>query len=310
MRKLICLIAAMMLILSLPLGVFATSGSFVPSVTYKEGPAVQEVKTETGSAAVGVVVDKQGNTSSYVEKECLVITPISAMILTKPEVITPTEAPATEETLAPGETAATEETEATEVTEATVPSAVSEETAQLLEVYVALEEGTMEIPYEKIEGVDEEKAEKMVVLDLASVTWVCDEVNCQHDHKGAVEEEGVTFQVTFDLGVAPDTEIYAMTYKNDEWNPIVSTVNNGDGTVTCVFEHLCPVAFVVNSDTLPVPEETTAPAVDSDHQEAAPEAPAVNEAEAESKSGVGGWAALMAAAAAALAVVVGKKKKK
>ena len=153
MRKLICLIAAMMLILSLPMGVFATSGSFVPSVTYKEGPTVQEVKTETGSKAVGCVVDKQGNTSSYVEKECLVVTPISAVILTKPEVIAPTEAPATEETQAPAETEGKEETEAaeeTEATEVTAPNAVSEETALLLEVYVALEEGTMEIPYEKI----------------------------------------------------------------------------------------------------------------------------------------------------------------
>jgi hypothetical protein len=38
-----------------------------------------------------------------------------------------------------------------------------------------------------------------------------------------------------------------MTYKNNEWNPVVSTVNNGDGTVTCTFEHLCPVEFSVKT---------------------------------------------------------------
>jgi len=306
MRKLICLMAAFLMMLSLPMGVCATSGGFVPSITYKDGPAVQEVKTDTGSAAIGTVVDKQGNTSSYVEKECLVITPISAMILTKPEATEPVAETQPNET---GESEPAETTEAVETTQEPVPDAVAEETAQLVEVYLALESGTMEIPYEKIEGVDADKAEKMVVLDLASVTLVCDQVNCEHDHKRAVEEEGVTFQVTFDLGVAADTEIYAMTYKNDEWNPIVSTVNNGDGTVTCVFEHLCPVAFVVNADTLPVPEETEAPAAGEEAGSEIQDAPAESKAEDERKTGVIGWGAIMAAAAAALVVVLGKKKK-
>ena len=31
------------------------------------------------------------------------------------------------------------------------------------------------------------------------------------------------------------------------WAEIVKTTNNGDGTVTCVFEHLCPVSISVGN---------------------------------------------------------------
>ena len=38
---------------------------------------------------------------------------------------------------------------------------------------------------------------------------------------------------------------FELTYDEDanEWSPIVKTVNNGDGTVTCTFEHLCAIEF-------------------------------------------------------------------
>ena len=32
---------------------------------------------------------------------------------------------------------------------------------------------------------------------------------------------------------------------NGQWAPVKSVKNNGDGTVTCVFEDICPVAFCV-----------------------------------------------------------------
>ena len=58
-------------------------------------------------------------------------------------------------------------------------------------------------------------------------------------------------QLTFDLGVAPDVDVYVMSYdeQTKEWEPIVKTVNNGDGTVTCTFEHLCAIAFSVPLST-------------------------------------------------------------
>ena len=110
----------------------------------------------------------------------------------------------------------------------------------LLFVYDELFQGEMELPYNKFEGnVD---TGDMVIRDLFDARWHCAE--CE----AAVEPDGVTFDLTFDLGVMADVEIYVMTYDEEtkEWEPIVKTVNNGDGTVTCTFEHLCAITFSMN----------------------------------------------------------------
>lgn len=113
----------------------------------------------------------------------------------------------------------------------------------LLDVYGKLLDGSMTIPYEKHnKGLD---SSKMVIRDLFDATFVCTE--CPE----MLEPEGVVLEIVFDLNVAPGVEVYTMTYKNDQWDPIVSTVNNGDGTVTATFEKLCPVEFSINTDTTP-----------------------------------------------------------
>ena len=63
-----------------------------------------------------------------------------------------------------------------------------------------------------------------------------------------LEPAGVTLELTFKLGVKATDKVYTMTYKDSEWNPIVSTTNNGDGSVTCVFEKLCPIEFSINTE--------------------------------------------------------------
>lgn len=113
----------------------------------------------------------------------------------------------------------------------------------LLDVYAKLQSGAMTIPYEK-HNANLDSSE-MVIRDLFDATFVCTE------HPEMLEPEGVTLQITFDLGVKAGVDVYAMTYKNSEWNPIVSCENNGDGTVTCVFEKLCPVEFSVETDAEP-----------------------------------------------------------
>ena len=120
-------------------------------------------------------------------------------------------------------------------------------------VYEELKEDKMEIPYEKLEN-PEIKAENMVIRDLFDVRWACE------DHRIMIEEQGILFKVTFKLGISADTEIYAMTYDEeaDEWEPIVEVVNNGDGTVTCTFEHLCAVAFSMPMAAASVPAEPAA----------------------------------------------------
>ncbi len=109
----------------------------------------------------------------------------------------------------------------------------------LLDVYGKLTSGEMTIPYEKHDS--KLNTGNMVIRDLFDATFICTE------HPDMLEPQGVTLRIIFDLNVAKDVEVYTMTYKNNEWNPIVSTVNNGDGTVTCTFEKLCPVEFSVKT---------------------------------------------------------------
>ena len=106
-----------------------------------------------------------------------------------------------------------------------------------------------------------------------------------------LEPEGVVLELTFDLGVVADAQIYVQSYDETtkEWSPIVSTVNNGDGTVTCVFEHLCAIesSMLVGSGAASAPVEDAA------------------------RPNVLPWIiALIVAAAAVVVVVVVKNKKK
>lgn len=113
----------------------------------------------------------------------------------------------------------------------------------LLSVYEKLSNGQMKLPYDKFKaGL---KADKMVIRDLFDVSFLC--AGTPVDHPAMLEPDGVVLRLTFDLGVGKNDKVYTMTYKDGDWNTIVSTVNNGDGTVTCTFEHLCPVAFSVDT---------------------------------------------------------------
>lgn len=126
----------------------------------------------------------------------------------------------------------------TSAAEANASTEISTEAkAALLDVYEKLSKGTMELPYG--DGVD---ADKMVIKDLFDVT--CD-----------VETED-NIELTFDINVASSAKVVVMTYKNNTWNEIVSVKNNGDGTITCVFEHFCPVAIAIPADANKAPSET------------------------------------------------------
>ena len=117
----------------------------------------------------------------------------------------------------------------------------------LKEIYEKLTSGEMSLPYKDVNpNLD---PSKMVIRDLFDASWLC------KDHPEILDKPGNTLELTFDLGVAPGTEVITMTYINGKWVPVVSTVNNGDGTVTCVFEQICPIAFSVRTDVVP-PEKT------------------------------------------------------
>lgn len=113
----------------------------------------------------------------------------------------------------------------------------------LLEVYEDLANGDMLLP---LPG-------DYVIRDLVDISFKYENCTCdeEHGHKDeCLAGDGVTLTITFDMGVAPDAKVIVMTYIDNSWKDIKSVVNNGDGTVTCVFEDICPVAFVVDDNVV------------------------------------------------------------
>lgn len=113
-----------------------------------------------------------------------------------------------------------------------------EEREALIKAYNALVDGSATLP---VEG-------EYAVRDIVDVSFkyeACRQVE-EHGRKDEVlKKEGVTLTVDFNLGVAADEKVVTFTYIDGKWAEIESTTNNGNGTVTCVFEDICPVAFAV-----------------------------------------------------------------
>ena len=214
MKRIICLVTVLVLSLSLAIPVFAAEADsgFVPSITYKPNPEIIPVEGEDGEEYIGVIRNEGGEIVDYVGHGCLRITPIAHVW--------------------------DEEIE--------VPKVIEE---LLLFVYEKLNDGSMEIPYEKHES--DLDAANMVIRDLFDARWVCEE------HRAMLEKEGYVFELTFDLGVVADAQIFVMTYDEatGEWDPIIKTVNNGDGTVTCTFAHLCAIEFSMPVAAASVPTD-------------------------------------------------------
>lgn len=217
MKRLISVLAILVLCVNLFVPVLADE--FVPSITEKDGPTIVPVKDKDGNDAIAEILDEDGNVIDWLYENCIVITPL---------------AKAKTSTLIPDE---------------------AEEL--LLAVYADLVNGVVNMPYEKFNaGLD---PEKMVIRDLYDVSWLCGEDSdyVDHpDHPTIVSPKGVTIRLTFDLGIGKNAKVYTSSYKNNEWNPIVSSENNGNGTVTCIFEDFCPVAFSVESSYQQPPAQT------------------------------------------------------
>lgn len=200
MKKVISLLAVLVLCLSLAAPALATESGFVPSITYKPDPEIIPVEDEKGEEAIGIIRDENGEIIDYVDHGCLQIIPVA--YVWDPE--------------------------------KTVPQEVEK---LLTFVYDGLNDNSLEIPYDKFDA--NLNAANMVIRDLFDARWACEE------HREMIEKDGVTFEITFDLGILAEVEIYVATFDEatNTWEPIVKTVNNGDGTVTCTFEHLCAISF-------------------------------------------------------------------
>ena len=186
MKKMVCLLVVLVLCCSMVLPVFANAGEeFVPSITYKDGPDVDDAILDDGGEKEGV-------------DDCVEVTTIEQ---------------------------AKEKT--TDITQ--------EDRDLLIEVYEKLKDGSMTLP---VEG-------DYVIWELFDLSFEHEDCRVieEHGHKDQkLKEEDTTLTVTFDLGIDPAEKITVLVYVDGEW-VVVEATNNGDGTLTCVFEDICPVVF-------------------------------------------------------------------
>lgn len=192
MRKVICILTALMLCASLACSAMAISitTDFAPSISAKPAPTPGDM----------VILREPGKDDENVAN-CVVITSIKEA-----------------------------QDKTTDITQ--------EERDLLLEVYEKIADGSMELPLKN----------GYVIRDLVDVSFkynACRVIE-EHNHKDiALKQEGVVLVVDFKLGITKNTDIAVMTYIDGKWEEIEEVVNNGDGSVTCTFEDICPVAFAV-----------------------------------------------------------------
>ena len=158
-----------------------------------------------------------------------------------------------------------------------------EERDTLIEVYEALSDGSMTLP---LEG-------DYIIRDLVDISFEyagCRMIEAHGQKDKELAKRNIMLSIDLDLEIGEKVDVIVMTYLNGKWINIENVENNGDGTVTCLFEDICPVAFIVSGDVYdPIPMGGDAMAKQ-----------------------LGLWVGVMVVAAAALVVlvVVSHKKKK
>lgn len=111
-------------------------------------------------------------------------------------------------------------------------------------------EAAVEEVVEATKSLLAEIADNAVVTALFDVTILSDEAN---EH---LDVDGHTTDLTFEADIPEDHLVFVMVFKENKWQLIDHVAVNDDGTITCTFEHFCPVAIL----TAPIVEEAPAPA--------------------------------------------------
>lgn len=273
MKRVISLIAVFVLCFALAVPAFATSNTFVPSITAKPAPGVQHQGNE-GAPAIQVV-DSAGEVLFNTTVEDLVITPI-ADLADKSKLDISDEAAALLQK---------------------VYDELTAEGADLAALMPALAEQC-----EKL-GID---INSVVITDLFDLTVKNDEFMAY------LAEDGHTMALTLEANVAADYHVFVLVYVDGQWQMIESVTNNGDGTIDCVFEEICPVAILTAPPAAKVEatESATEPATEAPEAEApAPEATDAENGEA-AKGGFNLWWILLLVAAGVVGVVAKNKASK
>lgn len=126
-----------------------------------------------------------------------------------------------------------------------VQTGIPDDAEELLEyVYEQILNDQMELPFED--------PDSMAIIQLVDVTFLCEGATVGIDHETLLEAEGVCLELTFDLGVGAVVPVTVLCYVDGEWVE-VPTINNGDGTVTCLFEKICPIVFAVPTSEVETP---------------------------------------------------------
>ncbi|MBQ8056715.1 MAG: hypothetical protein IJ275_00085 [Ruminococcus sp.] len=208
MKKLLTLVMA--LVMALTITVSATAATFVPSIENKGAPQLIILDENENGFVVGYITDKEGNKITTEYLDCFIITSITDALDKNSDV---------------------PEDIRKELTD--LYKEICDESTKISDLCPDLDE----IVKEKW-GKDK-TADDLVIKDFFDISGECDEI------KEHLSEDGSTIELTFDVGVAGDTFITAMVYVDGKWQPVVDTINNGDGTVTVKFSQICPVAFLV-----------------------------------------------------------------
>lgn len=135
MKRILCLLTAVLVLGTLAAAVFAADNEFVPSISYKDSPDIVPTKDPDGKTAIGTIIDNKadGKQIGYLYDGCLLVTPVA---------------------------------DAQKST--SIPANAKE---QLIMVYNSLRDGFMMIPYELLDP--ELKGEEMVVRDLFDISFLC-----------------------------------------------------------------------------------------------------------------------------------------
>ena len=184
MKKIICLLAVLLLCMSLVVPALAAENEFVPSITYKDGVEVEDA-----------VMDEEE------VDDCIVVTSIKEA-----------------------------DEKSTDISQ--------EERDELIELYEKLNNGEMELP---LDG-------DYIIREMVDVSFEYEDCRCEESHGSKAEhlkESGVTLTVTFDLGISRGTDLKVLVYVDGQWVLVEDVTINADGSVTVVFEDICPVVFCV-----------------------------------------------------------------
>ena len=223
MKKLLA--SVMAIVMALTITISATAASFVPSIENKGAPDLIVLDEDDQGFIVGDITDKDGNKVSTEYSECFIITPIADALDPNKNVPDSIRVPLVEQY-----------------------EIVCDESTKLSELCPDLNDIVKE-KWDKDKNADD-----LIIKDFFDISGNCTNIE---EH---LSEDGNTLELTFKVGVSADTFITAMIYVDGKWQPVVDTINNGDGTVTIKFQDICPVAFLVpgTGENMSVVSPTTA----------------------------------------------------